>query len=55
VRRKLDFFSTPYCELFTISVGAFGDKDFPAPHYPVWEGRKHRWEAIQGDDIEHYD
>jgi hypothetical protein len=46
VRRKLGFFSTPYSELFAIAVGAFADKDFPAPHYSVWEGRKYPWVEI---------
>ncbi len=53
--RKLGLLNTPYFELFAIPMGAFADKDFPAPHYSVWEGHKHRWAAIHGDDIEHYD
>lgn len=45
----------PHNELFAIPVGAFADKDFPAPIYSVWEGRKHPWVSMQGSDIEHYD
>jgi hypothetical protein len=38
-----------------IAVGAFADPDFPPPVFSVYEGRKHRWVAITGDDIEHMD
>lgn len=38
-----------------VPVGGFADPGFPAPHYSVYEGRKHSWIAVLGDDIEHYD
>ena len=36
-----------------IAVGAFADPAFPAPHFSVYENRKHVWVYILGDDIEH--
>lgn len=41
--------------LIAIPVGGFADPNFPPPHYSVFEERKHRWLAIQGNDIEHFD
>jgi hypothetical protein len=38
-----------------IPIGAFADPAFPSPEYSVYEGRKHRWVTISGDDIEHFD
>ena len=38
-----------------IAVGAFADPDFPAPHYSVYEERRHAWVAIIGDGIDHID
>ena len=38
-----------------IPIGAFAEPDFPPPEYSVYEGRKHDWLAIVGEDIEHYD
>ncbi len=49
------YHARPYHDLYAIPVGAFADKDFPAPQYSVWEERKHDWIAIKGDDIEHHD
>jgi hypothetical protein len=49
------YHARPHRELFAIPVGNFADQNFPAPHYSVWENRKHRWLNITGDDIEHYD
>ena len=49
------YHARPHRELFAIAVGAFADKDFPAPHYSVWEERKHPWVAVDGDGIEHHD
>ncbi len=49
------YHARPHRELFAIAVGAFADKDFPAPHYSVWEERKRPWLAISGDGIEHHD
>jgi hypothetical protein len=41
--------------LTAIPVGAFADPDFPSPEYSVYETRKHRWVAVVGDDVEHFD
>jgi hypothetical protein len=49
------YHARPHQDLFAIPVGNFADRDFPAPHYSVWEERKHHWVAINGDDIEHHD
>lgn len=49
------YHARPHRELFAIAVGAFADRDFPAPHYSVWEERKHPWLAISGDGIKHHD
>lgn len=46
--------SSRYDQLSAIAMGAFAGKGFPALHYSVWEGQKHRWVAIQRDEIEHY-
>jgi hypothetical protein len=42
-------------DLVAIPVGAFADPNFPAPHYSVYEGRKHAWVAVVGPQIEHFD
>jgi hypothetical protein len=36
-----------------IPVGNFGDKDFPAPRFSIYENRKHHWVEIVGEGIEH--
>jgi hypothetical protein len=41
-------------DVVAVSVGAFADPSFPAPHFSVWESRKHPWVALPGD-VEHYD
>ena len=41
--------------LIAVAIGAFADPDFPPPSYSVYEGRKHRWVAVIGDDIDHFD
>ncbi|MCW3796293.1 GFA family protein [Sphingomonas sp. BN140010] len=41
--------------LVAVAVGGFADPSFPQPDYSVYEGRKHRWVAITGDGIDHYD
>jgi hypothetical protein len=41
--------------LTAVAVGAFADPDFPPPIYSVYEARKHKWVAIVGDGIEHWD
>lgn len=38
-----------------IPIGAFADPDFPPPIYSVYEGRKHGWVTIVGEDIDHYE
>ncbi|MBC7986137.1 MAG: GFA family protein [Sphingomonadaceae bacterium] len=38
--------------LIAVPIGAFGDPDFPAPGFSVWEKRKHAWVELVGD-IEH--
>jgi hypothetical protein len=38
-----------------VAIGAFADPDFPAPEYSVYEGRKHTWVTIVGDDIDRYE
>lgn len=42
-------------DLVAIPIGAFADPTFPPPIYSVYEERRHRWVAIAGDAIEHYD
>jgi hypothetical protein len=37
-----------------IPIGAFADPDFPAPQFSVYEERMHKWTAILGDEIEHW-
>ncbi len=49
------YHARPHRELFAVAVGAFADRDFPAPHYSVYEERKHRWLEVAGEGIEHYD
>lgn len=49
------YHAKPDTDLFAIPVGNFADPHFPAPHYSVWEERKHAWITITGDAIEHYD
>ena len=41
--------------LVAIPLGAFDDPYFLVPNFSVWEGRKHGWVGILGDDIEHMD
>jgi len=41
--------------LIAIPVGTLADPSFPSPEYSVWEGRKHRWVAVIGDGIDHFD
>lgn len=40
--------------LTAVAIGAFADSGFPAPHYSVYESRKHAWVAVVGDDIERF-
>ena len=39
--------------LIAIPLGAFDDPYFLSPKFSVWEGRKHDWVEILGDDVEH--
>lgn len=41
--------------LVAIPVGAFADPNFPAPHYSVFEERKHKWVELTDDQIERFD
>lgn len=41
-------------DFVAVAIGGFADPDFPAPNYSVYEGRKHGWVSIVGDDIDHY-
>jgi hypothetical protein len=49
------YHARPHQDLFAIPVGAFADRDFPAPLYSVWEARKHPWVRVEGEEIDHYD
>lgn len=49
------YHARPHRELFAIPVGCFADRDFPAPHYSVWEGRKHGWVSVVGEGVERHD
>ncbi|RSV11612.1 GFA family protein [Sphingomonas sp. ABOLF] len=40
--------------LTAVAVGAFADPGFPAPHYSVWEDRKHGWVTVSADGMEHF-
>ena len=40
-------------DLIAVAIGAFADPAFPAPRFSVWEGRKHAWVEITGDEVEH--
>lgn len=42
-------------DLTAVPVGAFADPAFLPPQYSVYEERAHRWVAIVGKDIEHFD
>ncbi|HEY0628807.1 MAG TPA: GFA family protein [Sphingomicrobium sp.] len=39
--------------LIAIPLGAFDDPYFLSPKFSVWEGRKHDWVEVVGDDVEH--
>ena len=41
--------------LIAIPLGAFDDPFFGTLAYSVFEGRKHNWVEISGDDVEHFD
>ena len=39
--------------LVGVAVGAFGDPNYPAPMFSVWEEGKHHWVAIP-EPVEHH-
>jgi hypothetical protein len=41
--------------LIAIPLGAFEEPFFGTLAYSVFEGRKHNWVEISGDDVEHFD
>lgn len=41
--------------LTAVPVGCFADPGFPAPHYSVFEERKHSWVEVTGEGIEHFE
>jgi hypothetical protein len=41
--------------LTAVAIGAFADPNFPGPDYSVYEGRKHAWVAVVGDEVEHFE
>jgi hypothetical protein len=42
-------------DLIAVAVGAFADPDFPAPTRSVYEGRRHGWTGIFGENVERWD
>jgi hypothetical protein len=40
-------------DVVAVPVGAFGDPDFPAPSFSVWETRKHAWVTLPSG-VEHH-
>jgi hypothetical protein len=36
----------PTSDVVAVPVGAFADRDFPAPSVSVWESRKHVWVTL---------
>ena len=41
--------------VIAIPIGAFADPNFPPPRFSVYEGRKHAWVAVLGDDVERFE
>ena len=39
--------------LLAVPVGAFADPSFSAPHFSVYEHRKHGWTSVLGEHVEH--
>lgn len=39
-------------DVVAVALGAFADRDFPAPKFSVYENRKHAWTSVAGD-VEH--
>ena len=48
------YIARPYRDLIAVPIGGFADPQFPAPHYSVYEDRKHGWVDIVGEGIEHF-
>jgi hypothetical protein len=46
-------FDHKFDDLIAIPLGAFNDPYFGKPEYSVWEGRKHEWVEIIGEEVEH--
>jgi hypothetical protein len=46
-------FDDKFNDLVAIPLGAFDDPYFLSPKFSVWEGRKHDWVEIAGDNVEH--
>jgi len=42
-------------DVVVIPIGAFADPSFPPPRFSIYEGSKHPWTVVQGDDVEHSD
>jgi hypothetical protein len=40
--------------LIGVAIGAFADRDGPAPVLSVFERSKHAWARIDGDGVEHF-
>ena len=40
--------------LIGVAIGAFADRDGPAPVLSVFERSKHAWAGIDGDGVEHF-
>ena len=40
-------------DLVAVPLGAFSDPLFPAPHFSIYENRKHAWVEITAPGIEH--
>jgi hypothetical protein len=49
------YHALPDRTLYAIPVGAFADKDFPAPQYTVYLDRKHDWVTLSADIVEYRD
>ncbi len=40
-------------DVTAVAVGAFADRDFPAPQHSVGERRKHEWVEVAGASVQH--
>jgi len=39
--------------VIAVPLGAFADPAFPPPRFSVYEGRKHAWTVVLGEEVEH--